>query len=437
MKRRWWTAFVVVVAGLGGAAVWSFHARTASQTDFGAWRVIVLQSDDWGFEGWFPDRAAADSLADLARGVPPKLRAYARSGLETAAEVDSLRVRLLRLRDADGLPLVLQANTVMAGPTVRASGAAEAPHAWPIHPSGRGPGRYARPGLDAAVDRAIGAGVYRPELHGLTHFDLEEYAVARDAGDPVAARARRFDTMAYRGWLRGTELSGSDPVEARRIAEAAIDRFRARFGRAPSSVIAPDYRWGREDEDAWADLGVQAVQAKREQVDGRVDPTTAWGRVRKVLERLVDRWRSRFVYLDRPARLEPYGDSAPDAAQGARAAAAAVREAWERGEPGIVSVHRVQLVSYDAPVARAGWKHLRALFAELSGDGPVRCLVDAEVAQLWRRGWSVIERGPWRVVRNFGDGPVEIDPGDGRGPRSFPVGTHVLGRDDTVSGDPR
>ena len=436
MSRRWWIALVVVV-GLGVAAAWSFHARTASRTDFGEWRVIVLQSDDWGFEGWFPDRAAADSLADLARDVPPKLQAYARSGLETAAEVDSLRVRLMRLRDADGLPLVLQANTVVAGPTVRASGAGDGPHAWPIHPSGRGSGRYARPGLDTAVDRAIDVGVYRPELHGLTHFDLAEYAAARAADDPVAERARRFDTMAYRGWLRGTELSGSDPAAARRIAEAAIDRFRARFGRAPASVIAPDYRWGREDENAWADLGVRAVQAKREQVDGRVDPTTPWGRVRKVVERLVDRWRARFVYLDRPARLEPYGDASLDAPQGARTAAASVRAAWERGEPGIVSVHRVQLVSYDEPIARAGWEHLRALATELSEDGPVRCLVDAEVAQLWRQGWSVIERGPWLVVRNFGDGPVEIDPGDGRGARSFAVGTHVLERRDQGSGDPR
>ncbi len=435
MRRWWWILIPVVGIALGVA--WSWHARTASETDFGAWRVIVLQSDDWGFEGWFPDRAAADSLADLADGVPPKLRAYARSGLETAAEIDSLRVRLLRLRDADGLPLVLQANTVLAGPTVRAGGPGNAPHGWPVHPSGHDPGRYGRPGLDAAVDAAIAAGVYRPELHGLTHFDLPEYAAARAAGDPLAARARRFDTMAYRGWLRGTELSGSDPDGARDIARAAVGRFRTRFGRSPVSVIAPDYRWGAEDESAWADLGVQVVQAKREQVDGRVDPTTPWGRVRKVVERVGDRWRARFVYLDRPARLEPYGDSSTDAPQGARAAVAAVRAAWEQGKPGIVSVHRVQLVSYDEPVARAGWEHLQALVRQLSADGPVRCLVDAEVGQLWRRGWSVIERGPWRVVRNFGDGPVEIDPGDGAGTRSFDVGTHVLRRADRVSGDPR
>ena len=434
--RRWWWALVGVVGILVGVA-WSWHARTASQTDFGAWRVIVLQSDDWGFEGWFPDRAAADSLADLADSVAPKLRAYARGGLESAAEIDSLRVRLLRLRDADGLPLVLQANSVLAGPTVGAEGPGESAHGWPVHPSGRDPGRYGRPDLDAAVDAAIAAGVYRPELHGLTHFDLPEYAAARAAGDPLAARARRFDTMAYRGWLRGTELSGSDPTEARDIARAAVGRFRRRFGRSPVSVIAPDYRWGPEDERAWADLGVQVIQAKREQVDGRVDPTTPWGRVRKVLERIRDRWRGRFVYLDRPARLEPYGDASADAPQGARAAAAAVRAAWERGEPGVVSVHRVQLVSYDEPIARAGWEHLRALVRELGSDGPVRCLVDAEVGQLWRRGWSVIERGPWRVVRNFGDGPTEIDPGDGAGTRSFGVGTHVLRRSDRAFDDPR
>ena len=418
------TIVLGAIAAATVAGVWSWHARTASRVDLGAWRVVVLQSDDWGFEGWFPDLRAAEALADLADGVPPRLRAYARAGLETAAEVDSLRARLLAWTDADGLPLVLQANTIMAGPTVAATveAASDAEFGWPIHASGHGPGRYGRPGLDPAVDRAIAAGVWWPEMHGLTHFDLEAYRRARAAGDPVALRARAHGTMAYTGWLQGTELAGPDPQRARRLARVTVERFRERFGRTPSSVIASDYRWGAEDEDAWAELGIEVVQAKREQVDDRVDPTGPMGRARKFLERQVDRWRDRFVYLDRPARLEPYGESDLDAHQGAREAARAVREAWRRGEPGIVSVHRVQLVSFDPHVAEAGWSHLRALLDDLASDGPVRVLVDAEVAQLTRRGWSRLERGPWIVERNYGDAPVRTPDGD------LAVGTRVRTR---------
>ena len=414
---------LLVVLAVGLAVAWNL--RTASAVDFGRWRVIVLQSDDWGFEGWFPDRETADALADLADGVPPALRAYARSGLETAADVDTMRLRLARMRDADGLPLVLQANTILAGPTVAAAAAGDAPFGWPVHRAGSSNGRYGRPGLEAAVDRAIAAGVWWPELHGLTHFDLRAYARARAADDPVAARARAFDVMAYEGWLRGTELADGDPERARRVAEASVGTFRERFGRTPASVIAPDYRWGGEDEDAWWALGLQVVQAKREQVDDAVDPTDPVGRLRKAVSRWIDQLRGRFVYLDRPARLEPYGDASLDAPQGARAAAAAVREAWARGHPGIVSIHRVQWVSFDEHVGAAGWRHLEAMVEDLAADGPVRCLVDVELAQLHRRGWSWIERGPWTVLRNYTDGPVTPDDGPLAG-RTFPVGTHVL-----------
>lgn len=399
--------------------------RTGPRVDFGDWRVIVLQSDDWGFEGWFPDVEAANALADLADDVAPALRAYARSGLETAAELDTTVARLSRLRDADGLPLVLQANVIVAAPTVRADEAGDAPFGWPLHDFGRSEGRYARPGLDAAMVRAMNSGVWWPELHGLTHFDLPAYGRARAADDPIARRARTFDTMAYRGWLDDTELDGSDPDRARRLARESVDRFTERFGRPPHSVIGSDYRWGSEDENAWAEVGIGVVQAKREQVDRQVDPTTPWGRLRKAFARLVDRARGRFVYLDRPARLEPYGDPDLGAPQGARSAAEAVRDAWERGDAGVVSIHRVQLVSFDAPIADAGWRHLAAMIEDLEADGGVRCLVDLEVAQLHRRGWSVLRRGPWTIVRNYTDGPVtpNVEPVAGR---SFEPGTHVL-----------
>lgn len=428
--RRLLILLVALLAVAGGLVVGL--GPEGSAVDLGSWRVIVLQSDDWGFEGWFPDVEAADALADLAAGVPPALRAYARSGLETAAEMDSTRDRLLRHRDLDGLPLILQANTIVAAPTVAAEDPGQAPFGWPVHAFGRQPGRYARPGLDAAIERAIDRGVWWPELHGLTHFHLPAYAAAREAGDPVATRARAYDVMAYEGWLNDTELAGADPERARRLAAASVAAFRERFGRPPTSVIASDYRWGSEDEDAWADLGLEVVQAKREQIDDVVDPTHLIGRLRKAVGRWFDRARGRFVYLDRPARLEPYGDADPRAPQGAIRSAADVRSAWKRGEAGIVSIHRVQLVSFDEQVADAGWAQLAALMRELEADGGFRCLVDLEVAQLHRRGWSILTRGPWTVVRNYGEQPITIEDGPWAG-RRFDVGTHVLDAADAPS----
>lgn len=409
-------------------ALYALLVPPRSAVDLGAWRVIVLQSDDWGLEGWFPDAESAAALAPLTDRLPPRIAAYGRGGLETADDVRALAALFASREDADGLPFVLQANTIVAAPTVSATDASTAAFGWPLHASGESTGRYARPGLAAAVDTAIAQGVWWPELHGLSHFDLPAYARARAQGDTLAAWARQWDTFAYEGWLGHTELDGHDAQAARTIAREAYDRFVQRFGRPPVSVIAPDYRWGPEDERAWAEVGLEVVQAKREQIDRALRPHTRTGRALKWLRQ---RWEARVGTLhplERPAELEPYGDPDPATAQGAYEAAAAVQAAWKDGQPGIISVHRIQLVAFDAALAEAGRSQLLRCLDILAADGPVRCLVDTEVAQLQQRGWSRLDRGPWTVIRNFREWAVEIQVERGEKPRRFEPGTHTLAR---------
>lgn len=417
----------VVILAIAGAS-YLLLVPPRSVVDLGAWRVIVLQSDDWGLEGWFPDAESATALAHLTERLPARIAAYGRGGLESADDVRTLAALLASRQDADGLPFVLQANTIVAAPTVSAENADGAAFGWPLHASGRGTGRYARPGLAEAVDAAIAQGVWWPELHGLTHFDLPAYARARAQGDTLAARARQWDTFAHEGWLGHTELDGHDEQAARRIAREAYDRFEQRFGRPPASVIAPDYRWGPEDERAWAEVGLEVVQAKREQIDRELRPHTRRGRALKWLRQ---RWEARVGALhplERPAELEPYGDPDPATAQGAYEAVAAVRAAWSEGQPGILSVHRIQLVAFDAELAEAGRSQLLRCLDILADEGPVRCLVDTEVAQLQQRGWSRLDRGPWTVIRNFTESVLELELEGTEEPRRFEPGTHTLAR---------
>ena len=109
-------------------------------------------------------------------------------------------------------------------------------------------------------------------------------------------------------------------------------------------------------------------------------------------------------------------------------AATEVRRAWEKGEPGILSLHRVQLSSLDPDVAAAGRRQLRACLRELLSDGPVRFLVDDEVAQLRRRRWSRCERGDRVVVRNHSGGAIRVAVFEGERERVLAPGTHVFSR---------
>jgi hypothetical protein len=394
--------------------------------ELGALRIVVIQSDDWGFEGWFPDSLAAASLVDLTTSLPPRLAPYAQSTLESAADVESLKTLLQSIQGVSGLSAVMQANTVVAGPDLDDRVAPESSVGWPFHPSGVGHGAYFRPGLRESVDAAIEAGVWRPELHGLTHFDLFAYAAARRRGDRTERRARELGVLAYEDWMLGTELGDADPERASSLAVMATVLFERRFDRRPASVIAPDYRWTRADEEAWAAVGISVVQAKREQVDPGIDLASKWGRLQKWVRGSLDRHRARFTYLDRPARLEPYGSEDPFAQQGAMEAAAAIRAAWSRGEPGVLSIHRVQLSSLDPAIAAAGRKQLRRCIEELQSDGSLRFLVDAEVSQLLRRGWSQIQRGETLVFRNHTGQAVRLDDPLPDGRRVLPPGTSLF-----------
>jgi hypothetical protein len=394
--------------------------------DLGALRIVVIQSDDWGLEGWFPDSLAAATLADLTTSLPPRLSAYARSTLESSADVESLQALLQSIQGVSGLAAVMQANTVVAGPDLDDRVAPESSVGWPFHPSGVGRGGYFRPGLREAVDAAIAAGVWRPELHGLTHFDLFAYSAARRRGDRTERRARELGVFAYEDWMLGTELGHADAERASSLAAMSAVLFERRFGRRPDSVIAPDYRWTRADEDAWVAVGVSVVQAKREQVDPGINLVSKWGRLQKWLMGSIDRHRARFTYLDRPARLEPYGSEDPFVQQGAMEAAAAVRAAWARGEPGVLSIHRVQLSSLDPAIAAAGRRQLRRCIEELQSDGALRFLVDVEVSQLLQRGWSQFRRGGTRVFRNHTGQAVRLEDPLPDGRYVLPPGTSVF-----------
>lgn len=395
-----------------GAFVVLASARVAStprpRVDLGSLRVVVLQSDDWGLEGWFPDADAAAALSDIAERLPRRMRAYATSSLESAADVESVGVLLAALRDADGLPPVLQANTITS-----AIDAGDAD--LKLRGSGASEGAYARPGLARAVDAAIAAGVWWPELHGLTHFDLEAYGRALRSADPLAARAATVGTVAYGGWQTDAELAPATAGHAEAVARQAVDRFRERFKRAPLSVIAPDYVWGDDDERAWRAIGLQTVQAKEEQVDPSHPPLSLAGRIRKVLDRWWDMRRGGLHYLGRPAELEPYGDPDPACEQGCADAAGEARAAWAAGQPAIVGIHRVQLSNLDPRIAAAGRAQLRCLLGGLEG---ARFLVDEEVRSLQTSGRSRVVRGGLEIHREVHGGRmrVRLAPVDG-GPK--------------------
>lgn len=392
MARRGHGVLVVTVVG-ALAALGLLTAGQPGAVDWRRLRAIALESDDWGLAGFVPSVDAWNGLERdaLSPGRFPEV--YWNSTLEDSATVARLAAVLARGRGRDGRPAVLQPNYVM-------SALDWTDGRWVRRDLPDFPGTYPRPGLWQAVSAAISAGVWYPEYHAAWHYDPQRRRQAVAAGGAALAAAER-GIMLFPGSEAARELGPWRPVsELAGELDAGLAVFAAAFGRAPGSIIAPDYTWDGRCEDLWATRGLSVIQAKREQRHPGLPPGAA-GRVFKVLERQWARARHPGrVYLERNCRLEPV--QASDAGAVVAACLAQTRRAWRRGEPAIVETHRVNFAHGDATVAATGRDALEAYLTGLAGlgePGPLY-LVDAEIAALVRRGTSLVEVGGTQVARN-------------------------------------
>ena len=355
-------------------------------------KAVVLESDDWGLCAWVPDEQAFRVLVDTPVWRGPTGRVYGRSTLERAEDVVRLVETLSEFRGGDGQRPVWQANTVMAAPDFeRLRPPLFECETLPLVHYPEFPSRWQRPGLAAAVRAASDAGVWWPELHGLVHLPRTAWLHALRRGTADARRAHEHQCIVCEAVEAGGEYDAAEPAELRTGSLAlAVERFRACFGRPPRSLCAPDYRWDeRLEADAEA-MGLTTIQGIAEQM-GHPLP-----RLRHLLYR--HRWpdvRGRRFYLPPRIAFEPRGDRARGARLGALAAHRAARGAWGRGQPAIVSSHRLNYAHLDPAWSESGRGALRDLMSMLAGDGAV-FLTDAEVRSLHERAWSlraVGERG--------------------------------------------
>ena len=349
--------------------------------DWKSLRAVVLESDDWGLCAWCPDDAAHRVLADTPVFRTPAGRRYGRSSLETADDVRALAEVLAGVRGGDGFPAVLQANTIVANPDYDSMDPSDARGALPLRPFPEFPSRWKRPGLREEVDRGIDAGTWWPELHGLHHLPESAWRAALARGDADARRA--FDQQSP--VCEAVQASGEyDPFEPPDLREANLSRavggFEGIFGRKPASLCPPDYRWDDFLEAQSEAIGIAILQGKSEQHD------VFAGRVRRLWQRARwPRFRNRQLYMPARIAFEPGAD---EARTGVNAAHSAARAAWDRGQPAVVSTHRVNYARLDADASRAGREALGDLLGRLAADGAV-FLTDAEVGQLVGHGMSI------------------------------------------------
>jgi hypothetical protein len=396
--------------------------------DWGRLRAVVLESDDWGLCAWVPDPQAQRVLADTPVFRSPAGRRYGGSTLESAEDVRALAATLSEFRGGDGFPPVWQANMVVAAPDyARLRPPGFECESLPLVDLPRTPSRWERPRMWEQVILARRAGLWWPELHGLHHLPEHAWLTALRRGADDARRAFEQQSPVCSAVQASGEYDPTEPAIVReRNLSRAVERFTGTIGRAPESFCPPDYRWDDSLEVSAGKLGLTTLQGKSEQ-HGAPLP-----RLRRLVNR--HRWprrRGARFYLPPRVAFEP---SAEDARVGVEAAHRGCRDAWRRGQPAIVSSHRLHYAHLDAKRSEAGRAALRTLLARLAGDGAV-FLTDSEVRQIVDRGWSlrpIGERGV--LLRHHGEPREPVRFPAPAGVRGVAVGEGRAGADVTLEG---
>lgn len=233
--------------------------------------IVIFQSDDWGRVG-LRDREGFEQLRStrLVLGERP----YDFYTLETADDLAAVRDVLQRHRDSAGQHPSIGMNFIVANLDF-AQILADPANQFRLVPLAEGlPAGWNRPGLLQAYREGIDEGLFRPALHGTTHF-------CRAAVDYVLDHAGERTDLLHTLWRAGTPYihwrmpwigyeywNPEKPQDERFLpAEAqswligeAVGMFAKLFAKLPASACAPGYRANDETYRAWAQHGIRVAQ---------------------------------------------------------------------------------------------------------------------------------------------------------------------------------
>jgi len=296
--------------------------------------LLLLQSDDWGRAG-LRDHEGLKQLRSV--GIILGERPYDFYTLETAEDLVALSGMLRGHRDSGGRHPCIEMNFVVANlDFARMNGDAAGP--IQLLPLADGlPAGWARPNLIESYREGIADGVFRPALHGTTHFCRS--AVERNVVIE-GARGKLLRTLWQAGtpyihwrmpWIGYEYWDPEQPDDERFLTREsqhdligqAVAWFAKLFSSIPKSACAPGYRANDDTHRAWAQHGVRVAQS-----GPGVPFPPHFG-------------RHDMLHLTRTVEFEPATDAAFSLEKCLRQA----ERCFEVGIPVIVSVHSINFHS--------------------------------------------------------------------------------------------
>lgn len=306
--------------------------------------ILVIESDDWGSVR-MPSREVYEEF--LKKGVRVDKDPYCRyDNLATAEDLEALFEVLDSVKDKNGHPAVLTANSVVANPVfekIKESGF----HEYYYEPFTETLKK--KPAHDGAWElwqQGMRAGVFHPQLHGREHLNVKKWLRTLQAGDEVTKLAFDLGTFGLTSAVdarikknyMGAFNSGldEDMPEYDTIITEGQQLFEQLFGYKSESFIATTYTWNPKIEPILYRNGVKYLQGMVHQHIPLDDDTTfTWKK---------DNYTGRkspagLTYITRNCYFEPSQNSG-----GLNDCLNRITIAFRWHKPAVICMHRLNVI---------------------------------------------------------------------------------------------
>lgn len=329
-------------------------------------KIVVIESDDWGSIR-MPSREVYDQL--LRAGIRVDKLAFNRyDSLASEEDLKALFEILSSVKDKNGNPAVITANTIVANPDfekIRQSDFTK----YFYEPFTETLKRYPEhSGSFVLWQLGIGKKVFKPQFHGREHLNVTRWMKALKDNTGNVRLAFNYEMFDLSEGNQITQDSYMDSLNFESEAEltfqqqaivVGLDLFQEIFGYHSQTFIAPCYIWDNKLNTVLAEKGVKALQGGWFQLKPKSGDLHNF---KKEFHYTGERNKYNQSYLVRNVAFEPSVNFSADL----------VNKVLQRMDflfrmkkPVIFSTHRLNFIGFIDPVNRE--RNLE-LFAELLSE---------------------------------------------------------------------
>lgn len=310
-------------------------------------KIVVIESDDWGSIR-MPSKEVYNTLVNS--GIRVDNLEYNRyDSLASETDLEALFEVLHSVKDCNGKPAIMTANTIVANPDfdkIRENNF----ETYYYEPFIETLKRYPQHSKSFELWKAgIKENVFQPQFHGREHLNVTRWMKdlkLKKANAHIAFNFRMYDLSVdkYVGedtYVESLMMENENELEVQKeILTTGLDLFENIFGFRSRTFIAPCYIWSSKLNKTLFENGVDAFQGNWFQLEPTPGKSS---RYKRKMHYLGETNSIGQIYLTRNIPFEPSKDKKYNWVS---EALKRIEIAFKCGKPAVINTHRVNYIGY-------------------------------------------------------------------------------------------